>query len=230
MFNKHEHFQYKVEHVGAEQQPVLIIDNFLDKPELLIDYCAQYGQFNSADAMYPGVRAKAPDSYLQALYQYLRPILTDVFALKDEQIKTIDSSYSMVVTPPAQLKPLQAIPHVDSLNSNELASVFFLCGQEQGGTSLYRHRDTGFESLNAERSKIYMGAMNEAVKNRPIHKQYMNGSNEHFERIANYEARFNRFIMYRCTSLHSGNINPDFDFQTNPRTGRLTLNTFIGCF
>jgi hypothetical protein len=27
--------------------------------------------------------------------------------------------------------------------------------------------------------------------------------------------------------LHSGNIAPDFLFDTNPRTGRLTINTFI---
>jgi len=229
MFSVHENFSYKVEFVGREQQPVLIIDNFLDKPELLVEHCCQYGEFNSADAIYPGIRSKAPDTYLQALNAFLRPILAEVFKLKDEQVKSINSSYSMVVTPPSQLKPLQAIPHVDSLNMNELASVFFLCGQEKGGTSLYRHSDTGFEFLNAERVNIYMASMNEAIKNKPIHKQYMNGSNEHFEQIANYEAQFNRFIMYRCTSLHSGNIHKNFDFQSDPRKGRLTLNTFIAC-
>lgn len=230
MINKHENFSYKVEHVGREQQPVLIIDNFLDKSQLLVDYCVQYGRFNSADAMYPGIRTRAPDVYMQSLYQHLRPLLGDVFNLRDEQVKTINSSYSMVVTPPGQLKPLQTIPHVDSLNMNELASVFFLCGQEKGGTSLYRHRDTGFEYLNAERVKIYTDSMNEATKIEPMRQQYMNGSNEYFEQIASYEARFNRFVMYRCTSLHSGNIHKDFDFQPDPRKGRLTLNTFIGCF
>ncbi len=230
MFNKHAEFNYTVEYVGNEQQPVLIIDNFLDKPELLIDYCCQYGNFNTADSMYPGVRKSAPDFYMQALYEHLRPILAKEFGLRDQHIRTIDSSYSLVTTDPSQLKPVQSIPHFDSLNMSELASVYFLCGKEKGGTSLYRHRGTGFEYLNAQRIEEFSSSLNESTKNKSMPKQYMNGSNELFEQIASYPANFNRFIMYRCTSLHSGNIAKDFDFSPDPRKGRLTLNTFVGCF
>jgi Family of unknown function (DUF6445) len=230
MFNKHAEFNYTVEYVGNEKQPVLIIDNFLDKPELLIDYCCQYGNFNTADSMYPGVRKPAPDFYMQALYEHLRPILAKEFGLLDQQVRAIDSMYSMVVTPPSQLIPMQSIPHVDSLNMNELASVYFLCGKEKGGTSVYRHKNTGFEYIDAQRVQKFSESMNESTKNRSIPKQYMNGSNEFFEQIACYPANFNRLIMYRCTSLHSGNIAKDFDFNPDPRKGRLTLNTFVGCF
>lgn len=230
MLNKPLEFNYTVEYVGNEQQPVLIIDNFLDRPELLIDYCCQYGNFNTADAMYPGVRKLAPNFYIQALYEHLRPILAKEFSLRDEQVKSIEASYSMVVTPLSELKPMQAMPHVDSFNMNELASVYFLCGKEKGGTSLYRHRGTGFEYLNAQRLEEFSSSMNESTKNKSMPKQYMNGSNEYFEQIASYPANFNRFIMYRCTSLHSGNIAKDFDFNPDPRKGRLTLNTFVWCF
>lgn len=230
MLNKHPQFNYTVEYVGHEQQPVLIIDNFLDRPELLIDYCCKYGNFNAADAMYPGVRKLAPDFYIQALYEHLRPILAKEFSMRDEQVKSIKTSFSMVVTPPSQLKPMQSMPHVDSFNMNELASVYFLCGKEKGGTSLYRHKNTTFEYITAERFNTYSASMNESTKNKTIPKQYMNGSNEYFEQIASYTASFNRFIMYRCTSLHSGNIAKDFDFNPDPRKGRLTLNTFVKCF
>ena len=230
MLNKHAQFNYTVDYVGNEQQPVLIIDNFLDKPELLIDYCCQYGQFTTADAMYPGVRKSAPDFYMHALYEHLRPVLHQVFSLQDEKVKSIETSYSMVVTPPSQLKPMQSMPHVDSFNMTELASIYFLCGKEKGGTSLYRHRNTGFEYITAERLQAYSASMNESTKNKSMPKQYMNGSNDFFEQIASYSANFNRFIMYRCTSLHSGNIAKDFDFNPDPRKGRLTLNTFVGCF
>jgi len=230
MLNKHAQFNYTVDYVGNEQQPVLIIDNFLDKPELLIDYCCQYGQFTTADAMYPGVRKSAPDFYMHALYEHLRPVLHQVFSLQDEKVKSIETSYSMVVTPPSQLKPMQSMPHVDSFNMTELASIYFLCGKEKGGTSLYRHRNTGFEYITAERLQAYSASMNESTKNKSMPKQYMNGSNDFFEQIASYSANFNRFIMYRCTSLHSGNIAKDFDFDPDPRKGRLTLNTLVGCF
>jgi hypothetical protein len=156
--------------------------------------------------------------------------LHQVFNLQDEKVKSIESSFSMVVTPVSELKPMQAMPHVDSFNINELASVYFLCGKEHGGTSLYRHRNTNFEYINNERFPTYSASMNESTKNKSFAKQYMNGSNEHFEQIASYEANYNRFIMYRCTSLHSGNIAKDFHFNPDPRTGRLTLNTFVGSF
>lgn len=230
MLNKHAEFNYTVEYVGNEKQPVLIIDHFLDRPELLIDYCCQYGNFNTADSMYPGVRKPAPEFYMQALYDHLRPILAKEFGLRDQDVRTIDSSYSMVVTHPSQLKPVQSIPHFDSLNMNELASVYFLCGKEKGGTSLYRHKNTGFEYINTQRVKEFSSSMNESAKNKSMPKQYMNGSNEFFEQIVSYPASFNRFILYRCTSLHSGNIAKDFDFNPDPREGRLTLNTFVGCF
>ncbi|HEY5806996.1 MAG TPA: DUF6445 family protein, partial [Povalibacter sp.] len=48
-----------------------------------------------------------------------------------------------------------------------------------------------------------------------------------FERIARYEAVFNRALIYRGSLLHSVNVPNDFVPDTNPRTGRLTLNTFL---
>jgi len=56
---------------------------------------------------------------------------------------------------------------------------------------------------------------------------YVNGSTELFECIGAFEATFNRALVYRGTSLHSGSIPADFVPDPNPRTGRLTLNTFV---
>jgi len=105
--------------------------------------------------------------------------------------------------------------------------VHYLCGADKGGTSIYRHRSTGFESVNAERVDQYKKIVRDEMESISYQPKYMNGSNEFFERIVSYEAVFNRLVMYRCTSLHSGNIAPDFILDSNPRTGRLTLNTFL---
>jgi len=56
---------------------------------------------------------------------------------------------------------------------------------------------------------------------------YVNGSTALFEQIAAYDAVFNRALVYRGTSLHSGSLPPDFVPDANPRTGRLTVNTFL---
>jgi Family of unknown function (DUF6445) len=102
-----------------------------------------------------------------------------------------------------------------------------LCSPEKGGTSLYRHQATGFEVINEARWPILYPHLVAELADDAWTKRYMNGSNPYYEQVASYEAVFNRLIMYRSTSLHSGNIAPNFDFDPNPRTGRLTLNTFI---
>lgn len=224
----HPDFSYKVDLVGNEQQPVLVIDHFLSDPFIAVEFCATHAQFNDADAFYPGVRSPAPEAYLQTIYRNLKDIIYATFSINDSMVRRVFSDYSMVVTSPTQLSLMQCLPHYDSLIVSELAAVHYLCGGDKGGTSLYRHRDTGFEYIDGGRAATYMEKLNDGLSKTAYPKRYMNGSNQLFEQIASYEAVFNRMIIYRCTSLHSGNIAPDFSFDPNPRTGRLTLNTFIG--
>jgi hypothetical protein len=61
----------------------------------------------------------------------------------------------------------------------------------------------------------------------PPERRYINGETMHFEPIGAVGAAFNRLILYRSASLHSGCIAPGFRFDPNPRTGRLTANVFL---
>ena len=56
---------------------------------------------------------------------------------------------------------------------------------------------------------------------------YIHGSTENYEEIASYKAVYNRLLMYRGSSLHSGIINSDYNFDPSPETGRLTVTSFI---
>lgn len=224
----HPDFSYRVDLVGNEQQPVLVIDNFLSEPLVAVDFCATHAQFNTADAFYPGVRSPVPEVYLQTIYRNLKDIIYATFSINDSMVRRVFADYSMVVTPPNQLNLMQCLPHYDSLIASELAAVHYLCGREHGGTSLYRHRSTGFEYVDDKRKKTYSEQLTRDINSAGCEQAYMNGSNQLFEQIASYEAVFNRMIIYRCTSLHSGNIAPDFLFDADPRSGRLTINTFIG--
>lgn len=224
----HQDFSCRVDLVGNELQPVLVVDNFLSDPVALVEYCARHSALNKVDAFYPGLRASAPDNYIGLIYHYLRDAICTTFSIKDSMVTHVKADYSMVLTPVNQLKLPQCIPHFDSLVSSELAAVHYLCGREHGGTSFYRHRETGFEYVDHNRSATYTEKLTDGINSAPYRQAYMNGSNHLFEQIASYEAVFNRMIIYRCTSLHSGNIAPDFLFDANPRKGRLTINTFIG--
>lgn len=227
-FARHKDFAVRVEQVGAERQTVVVVDNFLANAEYLVDAIAEDGGFSDQTGFYPGIRSPAPRPYMMALFQFLPPILEEAFGLRRDAFARVESVYSMVTTPPEELSLLQRIPHFDSNNPNELAMIHFLCGPEHGGTSIYRHRDTGYEFVDQERRQPYIESVEAAVKARgEPPKAYIDGDTDLYERLESFDAAFNRLILYRCTTLHSGDIPADFGFDQNPRTGRLSLNTFL---
>jgi hypothetical protein len=222
----HPDFAYKAYNVGREKTPLLVIDNYLKDAQGLVDYCKGMNNFGHVDTYYPGVRMLAPQLYMHALHHHLARFFFTIFGLSPEYIEGGKAYYSMIVTPPEKLEPKQCIPHIDSFISGNLACVHYLCDKSKGGTSLYRHKKTGFEVVTKETIDSY----NQAVIDEgalTLEKSYMNGTNDYFERIAKIDAQFNRVVIYPGNILHSGDIAPEFNFDTDPTRGRLTLNSFI---
>ena len=214
---------------GDEQSPLLLVDNFLAKPELLVaDACQQ--SFSANSPYYPGVRAPAPLAYQQVLLQSLTPVLRDVFALPAGALSFSVCHYSLVTTAPEQLKLLQRIPHFDTTEKHALAAVHYLFHGNHGGTAFYRHRQSGFETIDDSRTAQYYRAL-EAENDGPNlpgrDAGYIHGDTPLFSQIAEAEGVFNRLVIYRRHALHSGVIPPTANLSANPAQGRLTISSFI---
>jgi hypothetical protein len=96
------------------------------------------------------------------------------------------------------------------------------------GTSLYRHIPTNFEYVDEQRYTSYTAKIQERFPTEDKYPEgYINGSTDQFEEILSVDAVFNRLLMYRGTSLHSGKIGKDYNFDPSPATGRLTLTSFF---
>ncbi len=225
----HPDFTYSVDYMGKEKQPLLVIDNYLSNAETLIDHALEQGRVKNADSNYPGLRAPAPELYQQVMRETLGTIICKTFSLNPKEIEKSESFYSMVATPADELNLYQKIPHFDEPHPNEIAVIHYLCSEKYGGTSFYRHRQTGFETIDTKRVKGYLTIL-EAELNEcglPEPPAYINGDTNLFERVASKDVIFNRVLMYRCTSLHSGNIPKDYAFDLNPRSGRFTITSFL---
>ena len=225
----HDEFKAATVLVGAERQPVVVVDNFLGSPQLLIDYAAAHCAFDAvSDAFYPGARAPAPAIYCYALRAFLGSIIAEAFGLQASRITGELSHYSLVSTPPQELQTVQRMPHFDNTNPNQLALLHYLCAPEHGGTSFYRHRRTRFEYIDEARVSRYRDAVTADLAELGVPPaKYICGDDPLFERIASFGAAFNRVLIYRSITLHSADIGPSFKFDTNPRGGRLTANTFF---
>ena len=223
----HPDFQIQKLNIGREQAPLIVIDNLAADADKLVDLAA--GKlFGDVTSHYPGVRAKVPLSYQQFIIEQLGGVLAEYFGLSTGTVRFTHCHFSLVTTPPDKLAFLQRIPHVDSLINDELAFIHYLFKSKLGGTAFYRHRATGFEYVDQARRPEYARHQEqEKIGPNSPPAEYINGDTPLYEEIARQEGVFNRMLVYRRTSLHSGSISRDFVVDMNPRTGRLSVNGFL---
>lgn len=224
-YSPHPDLRWTAEQVGIERAPLLIVDNFLAETERLIE-AASASVYLDVGPIYPGVRAPAPEEYAEALVAILGPLIERVFDAPLEPELDL-CAFSMVTAQPRELAVTQRIPHFDGVEPDRLAFLHYLCTPAHGGTSFYRHRSTGFESVDADRLDVYRQAFEADVRREgePA-AAYVDGDTPIFERIRSCEAVFNRILLYRGSALHSGNVSAAYNLEEDARTGRLTVNGF----
>ena len=214
--------------VGNEQQEVLRVDNYLKGALALKEHAIQKNDFARADSFYPGVRMQVPQEYTIALVKHLGFFMEQFFQLDVRQIKRAVTTFSIVTTAPNDLDLLQRIPHFDSPSRKGLAVIHYLQSIPSMGTALYRHKPTNFEYVDEQRYSSYTEKIQERFPTKDKYPEgYINGSTDQFEEIVSFDAIFNRLLMYRGTSLHSGKIGKEYNFDPSPATGRLTLTSFF---
>ena len=219
--------QIRVEYIGNERAPVVVVENVWPEPQALIEAAAGKSDYSVRSLYYPGVRSSAPPDYARAVTAQLSDVIRSTFGFSGELTIT-DSTFSLVATPGEKLVAFQRVPHFDSTDANRLALLHYLCGPRHGGTSFYRHRATGIESVTDENRERYIKAVNVEAKTAGVPPpRFIDDDTDMFERIARYECTFNGALIYRGRILHSVNTPRDFVPDPNPRTGRLTLNTFL---
>ncbi|WP_423603618.1 DUF6445 family protein [Sphingomonas sp. MS122] len=211
--------------IGAEQQPIAIVDGFHPDPDTLCD-AACAASFGPAPRHYPGIRAELPADYFAQVRPALTTVLRDVFGAP-RQIDLLDASFSIVTAPPATLTPAQRLPHVDAVARGRIALVHYLSRDHGDGTAFFRHRTTGYETIDEARSADYLARLEAELRGSAPPAGYLNGDTELFAEIARVEARYNRAVIYRSALLHSGAISPDARLDPDPATGRLTVTAFL---
>ena len=216
--------RFSVIRVGRDETPVIIIDAFSRDPTALITLATE-AVFIDVGSVYPGVRAPAPQGYVDAMLAVLTPAIEQTFGAPPEAELEL-CAFSMVTTAPAQLRAIQRIPHFDGPGPQRIAFLHYLCAPHQGGTSFYRHRATGLECVTRERVEEYRNAVVAEIKSDSPTQDYVADDTRHFERVHSIDAVFNRLIIYKGNALHSGDISARTVLSEDARLGRLTINGF----
>jgi Family of unknown function (DUF6445) len=215
--------------VGECPIAVTVADNVLLRPRLLAEFALGLEFVEDDGNLYPGVRARVPAEFSRPFHAWLTHTLHRTGVL-EESCHTYDdaSFFSIVNKSPANLLPLQRIPHYDSADPGVFAAVIYLFDRANCGTSFYRHRTTGYEKINGDNKDNYKTALNRNMKNLgPPARKYTNGSNDLFERTHSVDSAFNRIVIYPGNILHAADIDASlFDGNDNGQW-RLTVSSLI---
>lgn len=215
-----------VERIGAEAQPLVILDDFAAEPDALRDAAAG-ASFTPALNYYPGIRAELPAAYVAAQLPLIATAVAGAFG-RSGPVTLIDASFSIVTTPAEALAVPQRLPHVDAFAADRIALVHYLSPAGGDGTAFYRHRATGFETVDEARRDLFFRHLDTEIRHRgPPPPGYVNGDTDLFECVRTVEARYNRALLYRSWNLHSGAISADAPLLADPQEGRLTVTAFL---
>jgi hypothetical protein len=218
--------EIRVARQGREAQPVIVIDDWLAEPERWREAAAQQ-RYGRIGPYYPGLRATVPPEAAAAMREALAPLIAETFGL-DPVPPVLEAYFSIVTTPPEALAPIQRLPHFDGLEPERIAILVYLSAEAQGGTAFYRQRATGFETVDPARFPAFEAALRAGVAEHGLPPAaYIGGDTPLYERIAHYEAKPNRALVYRGHSLHCAAIPPGVPLPADPALGRLTVNSFL---
>lgn len=212
--------------IGAEQTQIAQVSNFFKTPELVVGAASSH-RYAHINPHYPGIRASVEPELLTGLCEAVSDLAVTQFGAQKREWMG-QAWYSIVTHPKERLTPIQRLPHFDGFDETQLAVMIYLNQTEHGGTGFYRHRSTGFERVTEARYPSYKTSLESDVQKSGLPPaRYIENGAPHFEKIHQSDARFNSFILYPGTSLHSGVISNQAPLSADAKTGRLTINGFF---
>jgi hypothetical protein len=138
--------------MGNEDVPLWLIDDAHPHPAQLVEHALDQ---NLRWPRRPLSRHPRRDA--ACLSNWLHDLLTPI--LNAQPYRSCATSFAVTTCDPASLLAIQRIPHFDTVDSSILAAVHYLCEPPHQGTSFYRHRATGFETITAARTAAWQGAL-----------------------------------------------------------------------
>ncbi len=218
-----------VKRIGQQQTPIVVCELSSGLSAYLINQASSYRpDWSQASTIYPGVWSQVPQGFEDALLAFIQPLITRYYFPRKAQRAV--SCYAMATTEKDRLQVGQRMPHFDSFDPYQLASVLYLCDESFGGTGFFRHNSTGIEKVTRSNcSEFTRVVADEVVEFGPPDAEYTGQCGHLFDKLFECQASVGRLVLYPSALLHAGLVNSEKNTERDPKRGRLTITSFIKC-
>lgn len=219
-----------VEWIGDERNPVVTINNFAPDAGAILAFAKSLDYAVLPNHYYPGIRAEAPEGrldYADQTVPTITQILKDYFGCR-QYAQVFRTLFSLATTKPDQLSDAQRLPHHDTVFENRFAAIHYLCDPKFGGTAFFRHKSTGFETITEDRFDTYTANLRREVAEYGLGQpSFISHDTPIFDHIKTIEPAFNRVVIFRGHTLHSGAISNMLPLPADSEQGRLSVVSFM---
>lgn len=225
-FELNPHAQVRLIKLGNEEQPCLVIDDLITNPNDLVKVACNSQWKNPQSHYYPGINAALPIEYIETIGMGLRATFMRAFNLAPGLELNVSGFFALTTMGLEDFGPWQKIPHFDKTFDNHYAFVHYLGQNQSGGTGMFRHLPTGFESISHKRREEYLEIITPWLESEGDDLVDFAGPNTpNFEMYASVPFKFNRAVCYPAHILHCA-LYDGTNQSSDPINGRLTANSF----
>ena len=208
--------------VGNEKTPIGVIDDFLVSLEPL-RLAALHGKaFKTPPGAYPGKIAPLLPRHIQTLGNTIVPFMQQLYAVPKHFLPQLGTTYyGLASTAPADLDPVQCIPHVDTYDELNFVALLYLNEGDFQGTAFYQHTQSGFERIGQARAAVHKKIMaDQRAKRGLITPGYYKNDGD-FKEIFRVTHQPNRLAIYPGSLLHAPLVDNPESLTDSVEHGRL---------
>ena len=219
--------QVRLNRVGRDAVPVLVIDDLCLDPDDLVAAAAAAGWAPPDGTFYPGLNAPLPPDYLPEIYAGLSRSLVRAFGEAFTGAMSAHGFFALATWRLESFGPWQRIPHYDQPHPAHLAMVHYLGKGQGGGTGFFRHDATGYEWIDAGRREGYLSGVTDWIGRQGDQLSTHAGpETPGYTMTDQVDFAFNRAVIYPSYALHCA-LFDGARLGADPRAGRLTANSFF---
>ena len=194
--------------------PTLIVDNFFDDPQKIINFSKQFKYESAIGGEWPGTRTDRIGKLDPEFFSWCtRKILMLLFPMNVEQIKwKADQHFHRI---PYKTYGKKGWIHRDE--DSEFTVVIYLSHHTDSGTALYKPKlVVPKDFYNDKKMKFYKDLQDYSDS-----EKWRKKLNAHFEKVVDLHSSFNRLVLFDGHQWHGAE-----NFGTE-KEDRLTLITFF---